>query len=189
MKAFFLIKQNAGVPILPEDFLTARETGEMVEKWVRDKIYNTVDILDPDTGDPTGETKEVFDRWGPRYQDGVVPKKIGGFSFIGNVKGWGAFLVYGTQAMLVELDGLPGVLGIARKKDLLKIVSPVVRTKINTWLTNNSFPNFPATWTNKKLIRELFRRFFSDYELRKFDKGKDDPDEEDINISSVAVTP
>lgn len=137
MKAFVIMRQNQGTPILPEGFEIARE---------------------------------------------VAGELVGGFAFIGNVGQWGAYLVHGTGAMLLELNSQPGVTGICTKSQLNDIVRTSVRTTLNAWLSNNGYPTFPAGWTNRRLIKAIFGHFFPGYDLRSVDVGTDDPDEEEVSM-------
>lgn len=137
MKAFVVMKQNQGIPILPNNFQLARD---------------------------------------------VAGELVGGWAFIGNVGEWGAYLVHGTGAMLLDLNTQPGVTGICTKNQLNQTVKAAVRTKLNTWLTNNSYPTFPADWTNRRLIKAIFKHFFPDYDLRSVDVGQDEPNEEMVSM-------
>ena len=107
---------------------------------------------------------------------------MGGWGFIGNVGVWGAYIVYGTGAMLLELGGTTGAIGICTKNQLDNTVRAAVRTTLNTWLTNNDYPNFPADWTNRRLIKAIFKHFFPPYNLRSVDVGQDEPDEELVSM-------
>ena len=137
MKAFVIIKNLDGYPILPAGFKLARDV------------------------------------------DGVL---TGGWGYIGNVDEWGAYIVYGTGAMLLNLNSQPGVIGICTKNQLDDTVKTAVRNTLNTWLANHGYPTFPADWTNRRLIKAIFKHFFPPYNLRSVDVGQDDPDEELVSM-------
>ncbi len=150
MKAFALIKMSNGSP----------------------------DLTGFDLGRLSGE--QITVKRGEPPVDTVVDEYIGGYAYIGKVGNWGAYLVYGTPTMLQELDALPGVVGIATKKQLDQNVKAAVRNKLNTWLTNHNKPTIPAGWTNRRLVKKIMKHFFPNYNLRSVDVGDDDVDEEKI---------
>ena len=99
-----------------------------------------------------------------------------GHIFIGSIAGWGAYLISGTGPQLSAINALPEAVGIAvmtvdadgtQWKELDSTVTLAVRTKLNTWLTNNGYPTIPAGWTNRRVVLELFRRLNPNFFIEK----------------------
>lgn len=87
---------------------------------------------------------------------------------IGNT-GWGAYLFSGTGPQLVALDAHPQVVGIAAVTQLDDQVGSAVRTKINSWLSNRGQPTIPAGWSNRRVVREIYKRANARFDLNNFD--------------------
>lgn len=94
------------------------------------------------------------------------------------VRGWvhaasignqGTYLFSGTGPQLVALNALPQVLGICvvtedgetRWAELDRTIPPVVRNRINTWLSARGYPSIPAGWSYRVVVFAIFR-FLSD---------------------------
>ena len=90
--------------------------------------------------------------------------------------GWGLYLVADTQARLIAADAIPGVYGIClitedgdvKWAELDNLITPVMRTKINTYLSNRGYPTIPATWTNKRVVRAILDRINPSFKLEDF---------------------
>jgi hypothetical protein len=154
VKAFVLIKEGAIA-----DFEMARLSGNQID------VMGQTEILE--------DGKHV----GWEFSPITVDEYIGGYLYIGSIGTWGAYIVHGTGAMLQELDTLPNVVGICTKKNIGATVNSTVRTKLNNWLSNNGYPDIPADWTNRQVVKSIFRRFFPDFDPRVEDVGIDDVDE------------
>jgi hypothetical protein len=48
-------------------------------------------------------------------------------------------------------------------------IAPAIRTRLNTWLTNRGYPNIPAGWTYRRVVREIFERINPHFSLDNFD--------------------
>lgn len=101
-----------------------------------------------------------------------------GHVHIGNLNHqFGAYMVSGTGAQLVAINALPQVVGIVavtesggvRWAELDGVIAAGVRTKLNAWLSSRGYPNIPAGWTYKQVIREVFRRLNDKFEFDLFD--------------------
>jgi hypothetical protein len=91
--------------------------------------------------------------------------------------GWGAYLFSGTGAQLTVLDALPQVVGIVavtqnenvRWAELDDQVGGAVRTKLNNWLSNRGQPTIPEGWSNRRIVREVYKRANANFDLNNFD--------------------
>jgi len=92
--------------------------------------------------------------------------------------GYGIYVVTGTGAQLVAINALPHVIGLCsvtegggdgRWPELEDVILPAVRTKLNTWLTARGYPNIPAGWTYRHVIREICQRLNEFYEIENTD--------------------
>ncbi len=99
----------------------------------------------------------------PKIDTSVTPYH--GHVLSGQLGQYGAYLFSGTNAQLIALNALPNVIGIVAVTnngdvhwtELDNTIAAGVRTKLNTWLTNNGKPTIPAGWTNRQVILALFR--------------------------------
>src|SRR5512135_3478277 len=99
-----------------------------------------------------------------------------GHVLVGQIGNWGAYLVSGTNAQLQALAALPNVYpicmltqaGNVKWAELDNAVTAAMRTKLNTWLTNQGQATIPAGWTNRQIVMAVFKRFKNDYNLDDF---------------------
>lgn len=112
----------------------------------------------------------------PQLDRSITPYH--GSNHIGNInRQWGAYLVSGTGPELVAIDALPQVVGIVaiteggsvKWAELDGVIAAGVRTKLNNWLTARGYPNIPASWTNRRAIREVFQRLNPLFDFDLFD--------------------
>lgn len=99
-----------------------------------------------------------------------------GYVYIGQIAGWGAYLISGTGAQLTAINALPEAVGIAvmtkdadgtQWKELDSTITAAVRTKLNTWLGNNGYSTIPAGWSNRKVVETVFRRLNPNFDIEK----------------------
>ena len=102
---------------------------------------------------------------------------VHGWVLSGRIANYGAYLFSGTNAQLLALNALPQVVGIVgvtistnedgvvlHWAELDNVINAAVRTKLNNWLTNNGYPTIPADWTNKQVIRAVWRHLRPDWD-------------------------
>jgi hypothetical protein len=102
---------------------------------------------------------------------------IRGYVLCDQVASWGAYLFSGTGAQLTALAAVPEVVPIVavtenggtKWAELDGTIAPAVRTKLNTWLTNRGYPNIPAGWTYRRVVREIYERINPHFSLDNFD--------------------
>jgi hypothetical protein len=90
--------------------------------------------------------------------------------------GFGLYMVSDTLARLVAADAIPGVYGIcAMTKDgdvhwaeLDNLITPTMRTKLNSWLSAHSYSTIPATWTNRRVVKTILARINDKFDLDHF---------------------
>jgi len=111
----------------------------------------------------------------PAIDRSVTP--YNGYILADQVGNYGAYLFSGTGAQLIALNALPNVVGIVavtqngdvRWAELDGTITPAVRTKLNTWLTNRGYPSIPAGWTNRQVVDAVFKRINPNFDLDNFD--------------------
>lgn len=102
-----------------------------------------------------------------------------GYVLCDQIGQYGAYLVSGTGAQLTALNATPQCVGIVavtesggvKWAELDGTIAPAIRTKLNTWITNNrpAWPQVPAGATYRQVIRALFARFNAQFDLDNFD--------------------
>lgn len=99
-----------------------------------------------------------------------------GHIFIGQIAGWGAYLISGTSAQLSAINALPQAIGLAtltttaegvKWKELDSTVSLAVRTKLNTWLTARGYPMIPEGWTNRQVVLAVCKKLNPVFDIEK----------------------
>jgi len=103
----------------------------------------------------------------------------GGYNRISGplVAGYGAYLLSGKPAELLAIDKAPGVVGICavtesgnvKWAELDGTITPAIRTKLNTWLSNRGYPTIPAGRTYRQVVMAVFRRLNDKFDLDAFD--------------------
>ena len=102
-----------------------------------------------------------------------IPRtEVNPYPYVGHVLvkekgGWGLYLFSGTKAQLLAIGGLPNVLplvgmtenGEIKYPELDDTIIPAVRNKLNNWLSSKGYPNVPAGWKYRQVLRELRDRF------------------------------
>lgn len=104
---------------------------------------------------------------------------------------WGAYLISGTPAQLRAIDKLSHVYGICavtesgdvRWRELDDAMTDKIRNRLNTWLENRGQQTIPEGWSNRRVVRAIFRRFNAHFDLDRFDVA-DVPEEEVTPVSS-----
>ena len=90
----------------------------------------------------------------------VLCDRIGG-------TGWGAYLCCARGIVLQQLDesygGFIGIVAVTESGDVRwgELDNPcadTVRTRLNIWLENHGHPTIPESWSNRRVVREIFRR-------------------------------
>ena len=89
---------------------------------------------------------------------------------------YGLYMVSDTLPRLAAADNLPGVYGICAMTksgevqwaELDNLITPAMRTKINIWLSAHGYPTIPATWTNRRVIREILTRINAKFNINNF---------------------
>lgn len=104
---------------------------------------------------------------------------IKGYVLCDQVANFGAYLFSGTGAQLSALDALPQVVGICavtengnvKWAELDGVVAAGVRTKLNTWITNNrhAWPLIPAGTAYRQILQVLYKRFNGKFDLSVID--------------------
>jgi len=85
---------------------------------------------------------------------------------IGGANGYGLYMFSGLVAQLTALNALSQVRGLVVMTDngvvkwaeLDNVITTAHRTKLNTWLTARGYPNIPAGWTYRQVVRAIIRR-------------------------------
>lgn len=99
------------------------------------------------------------------------------YTSLGDLPGnFGLYLVADTQARLIAADAIPGVYGIClvtqdgdvKWAQLDNVITPAMRTKINTFLTANGFSTIPTAWTNRKAVLAILNRINPNFSLDDF---------------------
>ncbi len=104
------------------------------------------------------------------YHGHVICDRIGS-------TGWGAYLISGTGPQLLAIDALPGVVGImavtesegVKWGELDGVPLAAVRTKLNIWLMSRDQPTIPNDWTARQVVKAIFKRANTHFDLDKFD--------------------
>jgi len=101
-----------------------------------------------------------------------------GHVHIGNINHEvGAYIFSGTAAQLAAINSLPGIVGLVavtengavRWAELDNVIGAAVRTKLNNWLTARGYPNIPAGWIYRRVVREVFQRLNAQFEFDLFE--------------------
>lgn len=80
---------------------------------------------------------------------------------------WGAYLVSASGPDLLDLDqqwsGFVGIVAVSDSGDVhwgeLENPCPdVTRNKINGWLSARDLPTIPESWSNRQVVRAIFKR-------------------------------
>ncbi len=107
----------------------------------------------------------------PDINQGITPYR--GYVFCDKIGNWGAYLISGTVTQLTAIIALSEVVGIVTvtdgRSELNNIIVPNIRTKLNNKLTELGKPNIPDGWTYRKIVKEVFKRFNSHFNLDIFD--------------------
>jgi hypothetical protein len=90
-----------------------------------------------------------------------------GHVYIGEIAGFGGYIVSGTQAQLTAINALPNVCGLAYISDpkfnswteLNDVINSTARTQLNVWLTKYSLSNIAADWTCQRVISMLIQLY------------------------------
>lgn len=91
---------------------------------------------------------------------------------------WGAYLCAATGPVLQSLDedynGFIGIVAVTDDGDvhwgeLDNPCAETVRARINTWLEAHNHPTIPGGWTNRRVVREIYRRANDRFDLSCFD--------------------
>lgn len=91
---------------------------------------------------------------------------------------WGAYLCAATGPDLQDLDtlwaGFVGIVAVTEDGDVRwgELDNPcddTARAKINNWLTVHNYPTIPDGWTNRQVVREIYRRANAHFNLSSFD--------------------
>lgn len=98
-----------------------------------------------------------------------------GHIFIGEVAGWGAYLISGTGPQLTAINALPQAVGICvmtqdenvKWMELDSVIVLAIRQKLNTWLSAHNYSTIPAGWTNKQVVLAIFRKLNDRFDLDK----------------------
>ncbi len=91
----------------------------------------------------------------------------------GRVGTFAAYLFSGTVAQLIAINALSNVYGLVAMTDtgnirwaeLDGIISPAVRTKLNTWLMARGYLTIPAGATYRAIVLAVFKRLNSLWSL------------------------
>ena len=86
---------------------------------------------------------------------------------------WGCYIISGTPKQLQAINALPQVYGIClvTENDTVKwaelddLPTELIRDRLNTWLSNHDYPAIPASWTNRRIVREIFKRLNPNFEI------------------------
>jgi hypothetical protein len=89
---------------------------------------------------------------------------------------YGLYMVSDTPARLQAADTISGVYGICvitksgdvQWAELDNVITPAMRTKINTWLSAHSYSTIPVSWTNRRVVTELLKRIDAKFEINQF---------------------
>ncbi len=100
-----------------------------------------------------------------------------GYVLCEQIGNWGAYLICGTGAQLQAIDQLPHVYGICavtedgdvKWGELDDIPLAAARDKLNTWLSDHSYPTIPADWTARRIVEEVYTRFSPYFDIDRFD--------------------
>ena len=101
----------------------------------------------------------------------VLCDRIGGI-------GWGAYLCAATGPVLKALDedyaGFIGIVAVTEDGDVHwgELDNPCaedVRARLNTWLEARDQPTIPEAWTNRRVVRAIYRRANACFDLACFD--------------------
>lgn len=100
-----------------------------------------------------------------------------GYVLCDRVGAHGAYLISGTGAQLIAINALASVIGLVvvtqagnvRWTELNGVISLAVRTKLNTFLTNQGYPTIPAGRTYRQVINAVFQRVNARFDLSNFD--------------------
>lgn len=146
-------------------------TGQMVDVECRDPVFE--DILD-DEGQPTGDQR--FAGRGDPYPC-QRERFVGGYSEIGRIGNWHIVLATSTPARLqaIETQGGTNIIPLAkvtetgdRWPELENIIDPADRTRINAWLQNHGYPDIPADWNLRQVVRAVLNRVHPDFDENSF---------------------
>jgi hypothetical protein len=109
----------------------------------------------------------------PQIDTAVTPYV--GHILVGHAGGWGGYLISGSAAQLTALNALPEVVGICvmtesggvKWVELDNVITPAMRTKLNTYLTSKGLSTVPVNWTNRQIVLAVFRRMNPEFDLDK----------------------
>jgi hypothetical protein len=91
---------------------------------------------------------------------------------------WGAYLVAATGANLQDLDtlwgGFIGIIAVSDSGDVHwgELENPAaedVRSRLNTWLDARDMTLIPEQWTNRQVVRAIFREANQRFDFRAID--------------------
>lgn len=91
---------------------------------------------------------------------------------------WGCYLVAATGPDLLLLDeqwsGFIGIVavtegGAVHWGELENPCADAVRARLNVWLEARGQPTIPEGWTNRQVVRAIYRRANAHFDLSRFD--------------------
>lgn len=91
---------------------------------------------------------------------------------------WGCYLVAATGADLQALDddwgGFIGIVAVSESGqvhwgELENPCADAVRARLNTWLEARGQQTIPEGWTNRQVVRAIYRRANAHFDLANFD--------------------
>lgn len=100
-------------------------------------------------------------------QPALGDSTLRGYCLGASRRDWGMYMIAGTGAQLQHVNDLPlsDFVGICTIANIGEVVTPAVRTNLNTWADAKfpSLPTLPAGWTNDQVVRELYQRANAHY--------------------------
>lgn len=91
---------------------------------------------------------------------------------------WGAYLCAARGAVIQALDadynGFVGIVAVTeaggiRWGELDNPCAGQVRTRLNAWLEQRNQPTIPEAWTNRRVVRAIYRRANAHFDLAQID--------------------
>jgi len=90
---------------------------------------------------------------------------------------WGAYLCSARGAVLTQLDALSarfiGIVAVTSTGvvwgELENPCDSIVRNRLNVWLAAHNQPTIPEDWTNRQVVRAIFRRANQAFDFRGID--------------------